>query len=104
MKYNVYDSLGNILKSFNSIKEAQSFLISNNRYDWNIKIAKSNKKSTERQRAAVHFCEQFLNVEFTGNINDFYQVSDFLSEYLEDAKRMYEELLCEYEAYLWDLD
>ena len=53
--------------------------------------------------AAVHFCEQWLNVTYNGDINNFQQVSNFLSEYLEEAKLTYEEIACEYESYLWDL-
>ena len=60
--------------------------------------------TTNRQRAAVHFCEQWLNITFEGNINDRCQVSAFLEEYLQEAKDLYNELRCEYEAYLWDLD
>lgn len=60
-------------------------------------------KSTERQRAAVHFCEQWLNVTFSGDINNFQQVSKFLSKHLEEAKLIYSEIACEYESYLWDL-
>ena len=60
--------------------------------------------TTNRQRAAVHFCEQWLNITFEGNIEDKYQVSIFLSEYLQEAKDLYNEIRCEYEAYLWDLD
>lgn len=58
--------------------------------------------TTNRQKAAVHFCEQWLNVEFTGNINNFKEVSDFLSNYLEEAKSLYDEVKCEYESYMWD--
>ena len=60
-------------------------------------------KSTERQRAAVYFCEQWLNVTFNGDINNFQQVSKFLSKYLEEAKLIYSEIAYEYESYLWDL-
>lgn len=63
-----------------------------------------NNITTNRQRAAVHFCEQWLNITFEGNIEDKYQVSAFLEEYLQDAKDLYDELRCEYETYLWDLD
>ena len=63
-----------------------------------------NSTTTKRQRAAVHFCEQWLNITFEGNIEDKYQVSIFLGEYLQEAKDLYDELRCEYEAYLWDLD
>ena len=59
--------------------------------------------TTDRQKAAVHFCEQWLNITFEGNINDFQQVSYFLSIYLDEAKRLYDEVRCEYESYLWDL-
>lgn len=58
--------------------------------------------TTNIQKAAVHFCEQWLNVTFDGDIENRYEVSAFLSEYLEDAKNTYEEMLCEYEAYIWD--
>ena len=53
-------------------------------------------KSTERQRAAVHFCEQWLNVTFNGDINNFQQVSKFLSKYVEEAKLIYSVIACEY--------
>lgn len=59
--------------------------------------------TTNRQKAAVHFCEQWLNITFEGNINDFQQVSYFLSIYLDEAKSIYNEVRCEYESYLWDL-
>lgn len=59
--------------------------------------------TTDKQKAAVHFCEQWLNITFEGNINDFQQVSYFLSIYLDEAKSLYNEVKCEYEAYLWDL-
>lgn len=59
--------------------------------------------TTNRQKAAVHFCEQWLNITFEGNINDFQQVSYFLSIYLDEAKSFYNEVTCEYESYLWDL-
>lgn len=37
MKYKVYDSLGNYLRSFSSYKGAMTFKIMNNRLDWTIK-------------------------------------------------------------------
>ena len=61
-------------------------------------------KPTERQISAVHFCEEWLHISFEGNLEDRNQVSEFLSEYLDDAKNLYEEIACEYEAYLWGLD
>ena len=59
--------------------------------------------TTGKQKAAVHFCEQWLDVTFEGDINNFDQVSFFLSNYLEEAKLLYDEIKCEYESYLWDL-
>lgn len=61
-------------------------------------------KPTNIQIAAVHFCEEWLNISFKGDIEDRAQVSIFLKEYLDDAKNTYEEVACEYEAYLWELD
>lgn len=60
--------------------------------------------TTNRQKAAVHFCEQWLDITFNGDIEDRYQVSIFLGEYLQEAKDLHNELRCEYEAYLWDLE
>ena len=64
---------------------------------------KQSNMTTDKQKAAVHFCEKWLNVTYNGDINNFQQVSNFLSEYLEEAKLTYEEIACEYESYLWDL-
>lgn len=60
--------------------------------------------TTNKQKADVHFCEQWLNVTFTGNINNEQEVLDFLNEYFNEAERIYEEYSSEYEAYLWNLD
>ena len=59
--------------------------------------------TSDKQKAAVHFCEKWLDVTFNGDINNFNQVSAFLSKYLEEAKSYYREIECEYEAYLWEL-
>lgn len=58
--------------------------------------------TTNKQKAAVHFCEEWLNVTFEGDIENRYQVSIFLGEYLQEAKNLYDEISCEYEAYLWE--
>lgn len=60
--------------------------------------------TTNRQKAAVHFCERWLHITFEGNIENRNQVSTFLNNYLQDAKNLYEEAACDYEAYLWNLD
>ena len=61
------------------------------------------RKSTEKQQSAVRYCEQWLYIEFDGNIESFDECSLFLSIYLEEAKQTEMELRCEYEAYIWDL-
>ena len=60
--------------------------------------------TTNKQKADVQFCEQWLDITFEGNIEDKHQVSMFLSEYLQEAKDLYNEIRCEYESYLWKLD
>lgn len=61
------------------------------------------RKSTQRQKEAVGFCEEILKITFEGNIESFTECHNFLSIYLDDAKTMYEELACEYEDYLMEL-
>lgn len=105
-RYIVLDSTGNKVGiPFKEWKEASIYKTIYGRQDWKItkvKITESNRRSTERQIAAVHFCESWLNVEFTGDITNFYEVSEFLSEYLEEAKMLYTEIKSEYEAYLFE--
>lgn len=60
------------------------------------------RKSTERQQKAVRYCEQWLYVEFDGDINSFDDRSLFLDIYLEDAKQTEMELSCEFETYIWE--
>lgn len=62
------------------------------------------RKSTEKQQSAVRYCEQWLYIEFDGDINSFDDCSLFLSIYLEEAKQTEMEIGCEYEAYLWGID
>ena len=52
--------------------------------------------TTDRQKAAVNFCEEWLNVTFEGDINDFQQVSNFLSIYLDEAKIVSEDAIESY--------
>ena len=58
--------------------------------------------TTSKQKSAVHFCEEWLQVSFEGNINNKQEVSNFLGEYLQEAKMLYEEVKNDYEAYLWE--
>ena len=105
-KYTIYDSTGTIVATLTTMRDALDFKHIRGNNTWTIKIIEplKNKQSTERQKSAVKFVEEWLNVDFVGDINNFYEVSDFLSDYLELAKDQYEEARCEYEAYLWDLD
>ena len=58
--------------------------------------------TTNKQIAAVHIREQWRSIPLEGNINLFQPVSYFLSIYLDEAKSLYNEVKCEYEAYIWD--
>lgn len=58
--------------------------------------------TTERQKSAVHFCEEWLHISFDGDINDRIQVNEFLDEHLDDAENLYEEMSCEYQACLME--
>ncbi len=59
------------------------------------------RKSTEKQQKAVRYCEQWLCVEFEGDINNYNDCNTFLDAYLEDAKQSERELSCEFDTYLW---
>ena len=89
-------------KAFTRLSDAQHFCSLMGRNDW--VIEQQYKQSTNKQKAAVEFCEEILNVEFNGNINSFEECSKFLNHFLNDAKRTYMELKCEYEAYIESLD
>lgn len=103
MKIILIDTTGKVVRSFSSLQEAENFKTLNSRYDWSIKKTYKRKATTERQKAAVRFCEEWLNVKFTGDIEDSTIVSAFLNEYLDDAKNTYQEIKCEYESYIEDL-
>ena len=102
-KYTIYDSTGTIVATLTTMRDALDFKNIRGNNAWTIKIIEplKNKQSTERQKGAVKFVEEWLNITFTGNINDFYEVSDFLSEYLDEAKRLYDEVRDEYTSYVW---
>ena len=51
------------------------------------------KKPTTQQLEEVKFCEKYLYVEFTGNINDIHAVTEFLNEYLEEAEEYYNSII-----------
>lgn len=60
------------------------------------------RKSTPKQKVAVKYCEEWLNIEFEGNIDSYNDCHHFLMSYLEDAKQLAMELSCEFEAYMWN--
>lgn len=47
--------------------------------------------TTNKQKEAVRFCERWVDTEFKGDINNYNEVSSFLSEHLERAKIVAEE-------------
>ena len=102
-KYTIYDSTGTIVATLTTMRDALDFKHIRGNNAWTIKIIEplKNRQSTERQKSAVKFVEEWLNITFTGNINDFYEVSDFLSEYLDEAKQMYDEVYNEYTSYIF---
>ena len=90
-RYIVFDKTGNKVGiPFTSYKDAEEYKIIFGRPDWTVELVdfRINKRSTARQRAAIHFCEDWLDIQFTGNIEDFYDCSEFLSEYLDSAKEV----------------
>ena len=102
-KYTIYDSTGTIVATLTTMRDALDFKHIRGNNAWTIKIIEplKNRQSTARQKGAIKFIEEWLNITFTGNINDFYEVSDFLSEYLDEAKQMYDEVYNEYTSYIF---
>ena len=106
-KYVVYDATGNpVGVPFKTIREAEEYKAFNRRFDWTVRLIDINiwRESTPKQRGALTFCEGVLGIQFEGNRYDFYDVSDFLSEYLEEAKQVARELTCSYSSYMWNHD
>ena len=106
-KYVVYDTTGNpVGVPFKTIREAEEYKAFNRRFDWTVRLVDINiwRESTPKQRGALTFCEGVLGIQFKGNRYDFYDVSDFLSEYLEEAKQVARELTCSYSSYMWNHD
>lgn len=102
-KYVVYDTTGNpVGVPFKTIREAEEYKAFNRRFDWTVRLVDINiwRESTPKQRGALTFCEGVLGIQFEGNRYDFYDVSDFLSEYLEEAKQVARELTCSYSSYM----
>ena len=106
-KYVVYDTTGNpVGVPFKTIREAEEYKAINRRFDWTVRLIDINiwRESTPKQRGALTFCEGVLGIQFEGNRYDFYDVSDFLSEYLEEAKQVARELTWSYASDMWNHD
>ena len=106
-KYIVYDSTHQKVGiPFNHLKEAIVYKEVYGNPNWKIHAVNvaSSRKSTDRQKAAVRFVEMWCDIEFQGNINDFEEVSDFLSNYLNTAKGIAEDATHSYHSYLMDKD
>lgn len=54
--------------------------------------------TTDRMKSAVKFCEDWDSPKFTGNINNFQEVSDYLDEHLNAAKNLAREVYCDWAA------
>lgn len=52
--------------------------------------------TTPRQKQAVLFCERWLNIAFDGDWENFNDVSNFLSHYLDEAKSIAEDAVASY--------
>ena len=52
--------------------------------------------TTSMQKQAVLFCERWLNITFEGDWENFNDVSNFLSHYLDEAKSVAEDAFASY--------
>ena len=41
--------------------------------------------ASEKQKRAIAFCESWVHTKFTGNINDYTDVTDYLDKHLAKA-------------------
>lgn len=60
------------------------------------------RQSTEKQQYDVRYCEEQLNIDFEGNLQNYDECQSFINIYLKDAKQVEMELSCEFEAYIWE--
>ena len=59
--------------------------------------------TTDKQKSAVYFCEEWLHISFEGDLEDKVEVDLFLSEYFNEAQLVYNEVQVEYSAQLESL-
>lgn len=106
-KYIVYDTTGNpVGVPFNTWEEAEIYKTVYGRFDWIIEQVSIHigRKSTERQRNAVSFVEEWCDITFEGDINNFYEVSDFLADHLDIAKEIAADATASYWSMINDKD
>lgn len=85
--YRVLDTEGKFLAKFESYSLADAFRNLANRPDWKISKARTNnRKVTDKMKRSVTFIESVTPYKFEGNIEEFSEVSLFLSSYLDYAK------------------
>lgn len=102
-RYIVYNTVGDKVGiPFASYKEAEVYKAVYGKPDWKIRLihVASSRKSTEKQKAAVEFIELWCDIKYQGDINDFYEVSDFLSDYLVIAKEVADDASASYNSML----
>lgn len=90
------DSYEDYLEGLRSEKadgEREEYLIRQHLED---EAKRNERKPTDRMRRAMNLCEQCLHVKFEGNRDSFSEVSTFLSEYLDDAKAVWEDAVSSY--------
>lgn len=56
--------------------------------------------TTDKQKSAVHFCEEWLHICFCGDLSNKEEVNQFLSEYYYEAQLVCEEYRFECELAL----
>ena len=85
--YRVLDNENKLVANFETYSDANHFRHLKGRPDWSIKrTPKQFRGSTDRQKFAVRYCEDWLNIKFIGDIDNFASCSEFLREHLDLAK------------------
>lgn len=85
--YRVLDTENKLVANFETYSDANHYRHLKGRPDWSIKrTPKQFRGSTDRQKFAVRYCEEWLNITFMGDIDNFASCSKFLREYLNLAK------------------
>jgi hypothetical protein len=59
--------------------------------------------TTDIQKDAIHYCEEWLHIVFEGDIEDRDEVLLFLSEYLNEANLLLKEFKSDYKQSLIEI-